>query len=223
MNRFLCIYFVLSAIIFGAYAEYSLINKTTPTNLTNHTKVPPLRKFEKYTKLAQKWNLTAFLQHILSPSNVTEKTGDLQIRKVTTQANENATLHLTTTATTLFKLRSGQDRDYFDENMAFANPEDGATMKIKPRVDDKVERIRRAHLNDLENISVFYVIGFIYTLTNPSVAWATLLFRVFTAARFIHTFVYAVFVVPQPARALSWATGFLITGYMAFKSIMHFL
>ncbi|XP_068892968.1 microsomal glutathione S-transferase 1-like isoform X1 [Tenebrio molitor] len=107
--------------------------------------------------------------------------------------------------------------------MAFANPEDGATMKIKPRVDDKVERIRRAHLNDLENISVFYVIGFIYTLTNPSVAWATLLFRVFTAARFIHTFVYAVFVVPQPARALSWATGFLITGYMAFKSIMHFL
>nr|AIL23554.1 microsomal glutathione S-transferase [Tenebrio molitor] len=106
---------------------------------------------------------------------------------------------------------------------AFANPEDGATMKIKPRVDDKVERIRRAHLNDLENISVFYVIGFIYTLTNPSVAWATLLFRVFTAARFIHTFVYAVFVVPQPARALSWATGFVITGYMAFKSIMHFL
>jgi glutathione S-transferase len=83
--------------------------------------------------------------------------------------------------------------------------------------------LSRAHLNDLENISVFYVIGFIYTLTNPSVAWATLLFRVFTAARFIHTFVYAVFVVPQPARALSWATGFVITGYMAFKSIMHFL
>jgi hypothetical protein len=150
MNRFLCIYFVLSAIIFGAYAEYSLINKTTPTNLTNHTKVPPLRKFEKYTKLAQKWNLTAFLQHILSPSNVTEKTGDLQIRKVTTQANENATLHLTTTATTLFKLRSGQDRDYFDENMVVQS--NGSDVNVVENMM-KLHEASRAHSLEIDEFN----------------------------------------------------------------------
>jgi hypothetical protein len=150
MNRFLCIYFVLSAIIFGAYAEYSLINKTTPTNLTNHTKVPPLRKFEKYTKLAQKWNLTAFLQHILSPSNVTEKTGDLQIRKVTTQANENATLHWTTTATTLFKLRSGQDRDYFDENMVVQS--NGSDVNVVENMM-KLHEASRAHSLEIDEFN----------------------------------------------------------------------
>jgi hypothetical protein len=150
MNRFLCIYFVLSAIIFGAYAEYSLINKTTPTNLTNHTKVPPLRKFEKYTKLAQKWNLTAFLQHILSPSNVTEKTGDLQIRKVTTQANENATLHLTTTATTLFKLRSGQDRDDFDENMVVQS--NGSDVNVVENMM-KLHEASRAHSLEIDEFN----------------------------------------------------------------------
>jgi hypothetical protein len=150
MNRFLCIYFVLSAIIFGAYAEYSLINKTTPTNLTNHTKVPPLRKFEKYTKLAQKWNLTAFLQHILSPSNVTEKTGDLQIRKVTTQANENATLHLTTTATTLFKLRSGQERDDFDENMVVQS--NGSDVNVVENMM-KLHEASRAHSLEIDEFN----------------------------------------------------------------------
>jgi hypothetical protein len=150
MNRFLCIYFVLSAIIFGAYAEYSLINKTTPTNLTNHTKVPPLRKFEKYTKLAQKWNLTAFLQHILSPSNVTEKTGDLQIRKVTIQANENATLHLTTTATTLFKLRSGQDRDDFDENMVVQS--NGSDVNVVENMM-KLHEASRAHSLEIDEFN----------------------------------------------------------------------
>jgi hypothetical protein len=150
MNRFLCIYFVLSAIIFGAYAEYSLINKTTPTNLTNHTKVPPLRKFEKYTKLAQKWNLTAFLQHILSPSNVTEKTGDLQIRKVTIQANENATLHLTTTATTLFKLRSGQERDDFDENMVVQS--NGSDVNVVENMM-KLHEASRAHSLEIDEFN----------------------------------------------------------------------
>ncbi|RZC40905.1 MAPEG domain containing protein [Asbolus verrucosus] len=107
--------------------------------------------------------------------------------------------------------------------MAFANVEDTVNLKVKPRTDDNVERIRRAHLNDLENISLFFVIGFIYTLTNPSLVLATQLFRIYTAARIMHTIVYAVFVVPQPARVLSWGTGFAITGYMAFKSILHFL
>nr|XP_022904530.1 microsomal glutathione S-transferase 1 isoform X2 [Onthophagus taurus] len=108
-------------------------------------------------------------------------------------------------------------------NKAFANPEDAEPRKLKPKTDENVERVRRAHLNDLENIPIFFVAGFGYMLTNPAVGTALMLFRVFTIARFVHTLVYAVVVVPQPSRALAWATGYFITGFMAVKTLMHFL
>jgi len=103
---------------------------------------------------------------------------------------------------------------------AFVNPEDASRQKLKPRTDENVERVRRAHLNDLENITLFFIIGYIYVLTNPAVGFATLLFRVYTIARIVHTFVYAVVVIPQPARALSWFVGYGITGYMAVQCIL---
>lgn len=53
-------------------------------------------------------------------------------------------------------------------------------------------------MNDLENILPFLVLGLIFVGTNPSLSWARTLFRVFTAGRFLHTFVYAIFVIPQP-------------------------
>ncbi|KRT82963.1 hypothetical protein AMK59_4576 [Oryctes borbonicus] len=108
------------------------------------------------------------------------------------------------------------------KNKAFANPEDAAAQKVKVRTDDSVERVRRAHLNDLENIPIYFVASFGYMLTNPAPALALTLFRVFTAARFVHTFVYAVVVVPQPARGLSWGVGYFITGFMAVQTLLHF-
>ncbi|KAF2881623.1 hypothetical protein ILUMI_24566 [Ignelater luminosus] len=107
--------------------------------------------------------------------------------------------------------------------MAFINPEDADYLNVKPKIDDHVERVRRAHLNDLESIPIFFVAGFAYILTNPSVTCATWLFRIFTAVRFIHTFVYAVYVLPQPARVLSFSIGALITSYMTFKSILYLM
>lgn len=74
----------------------------------------------------------------------------------------------------------------------------------------------------MENITLFFVVAFIYTLTDPAPWFATLLFRVYTLARIAHTLVYAVVVVPQPARAISWFVGYGITGYMAFQSILYF-
>ena len=56
--------------------------------------------------------------------------------------------------------------------------------------DPDVERVRRAHLNDIENIIPFVLIAAIYLTTGPSLGTAKLLFRIFTAARYIHTFVY---------------------------------
>ncbi|KAF5292814.1 hypothetical protein FQA39_LY13859 [Lamprigera yunnana] len=109
------------------------------------------------------------------------------------------------------------------KNKAFANPEDGATLKIKPKTHENVERVRRGHQNDLENIIPFLAASFAYILTNPSLAFATMLFRIFTGARILHTIVYTVVVIPQPARALSCAVGYAITVYMALQGILHFM
>lgn len=81
----------------------------------------------------------------------------------------------------------------------------------------------RAHLNDLENILVFFVVALVYLTTNPSVFLATTLIRLFTVARLAHTFVYAIVVIPQPARALSFGVGYIITIFMAVSSILHYL
>ncbi|XP_050295079.1 microsomal glutathione S-transferase 1 isoform X2 [Anthonomus grandis grandis] len=109
------------------------------------------------------------------------------------------------------------------KNKAFANPEDAEPRKLKVKVNEDVERVRRAHLNDLENIPVFIIVCLVYLTTNPSAIVASALIRVFTAARILHTLVYAVVVIPQPARALAWIAGYVITIYMSITSILHYL
>ncbi|XP_052864042.1 microsomal glutathione S-transferase 1-like isoform X3 [Anopheles cruzii] len=110
--------------------------------------------------------------------------------------------------------------------MAFANPEDtnAISRKLKPKLDDPdVERVRRAHLNDLENILPFFVVGFLYLLTDPVPFLAINLFRLVAVSRIVHTLVYAVFVVPQPARFLAYMGAMGPTAYMAFQTLLHFL
>ncbi|CAH1099879.1 unnamed protein product [Psylliodes chrysocephalus] len=106
---------------------------------------------------------------------------------------------------------------------AFSNPEDAKQFQAKPKIDDNVERVRRAHLNDVENIPLFFVAGLLYTLTNPAAILAKSLFLAYTVARVMHTFVYAVCPLPQPARGLSWFVGYLITGFMAVRSFIYFM
>ncbi|XP_065364199.1 microsomal glutathione S-transferase 1-like [Calliphora vicina] len=106
----------------------------------------------------------------------------------------------------------------------FANPEDLLTKKDKIKFDDpNVERVRRAHRNDMENIIPFLAIGYYYVLTNPSAALAINLFRAIGLARIVHTLVYAVVVVPQPARAISFFVGLAATAFMAARVIMFSL
>lgn len=80
----------------------------------------------------------------------------------------------------------------------------------------------RAHRNDLENILIFFVAAFCYIMTNPSPALAVMLMRIFTVARIAHTIVYAVIVIPQPARAIAFFVGYFITAYMALMAILTF-
>uniref|UniRef100_A0A182QK51 Microsomal glutathione S-transferase 1 n=1 Tax=Anopheles farauti TaxID=69004 RepID=A0A182QK51_9DIPT len=110
----------------------------------------------------------------------------------------------------------------------FANQEDIKPSKkgtsAQPKFDDPdVERVRRAHRNDLENILPYFTIGLLYLLTNPEPFIAINLFRVVAIARILHTLVYAVVVIPQPARGLSWGVAYAATAYMAVKTALFFL
>ena len=67
---------------------------------------------------------------------------------------------------------------------------DADTTKKMVRTDENVERVRRAHQNDLENIPLFMVTGFLYVLANPSVDSAKYHFYGFALSRIFHSIVY---------------------------------
>ncbi|XP_004592649.1 microsomal glutathione S-transferase 1 [Ochotona princeps] len=108
----------------------------------------------------------------------------------------------------------------------FANPEDcasfgkGENAKKFLRTDDRVERVRRAHLNDLENIVPFLGIGLLYSLSGPDPFTAILHFRIFVGARIYHTISYLL-PLPQPNRALSFFAGFGVTLSMAYSLLRN--
>ncbi|XP_015836906.1 microsomal glutathione S-transferase 1 [Tribolium castaneum] len=106
---------------------------------------------------------------------------------------------------------------------SFVSEEDAMYLKgMVSRTNEHVERVRRGHRNDMENIYLFFVIGFAYTWTDPSPFFANLLFFIFTVSRLIHTCVYTVVIMPQPIRGRAWLVGFLVTGYMAIRTLLHF-
>ncbi|XP_045504443.1 microsomal glutathione S-transferase 1-like [Colias croceus] len=106
----------------------------------------------------------------------------------------------------------------------FANEEDAKAKKGIVKYDDPdVERVRRAHLNDLENIPVFWVLGALYLTTGPSAATAITLFRVYAAGRILHTIVYAVTPIRQPARAIAFGIPMFVSLFMGAKVATHYL
>ncbi|XP_013186460.1 microsomal glutathione S-transferase 1-like [Amyelois transitella] len=106
----------------------------------------------------------------------------------------------------------------------FANEEDAKLDKrgVVKFDDPDVERVRRAHLNDLENIPAFWVLGGLYLTTGPSAETATNLFRAYAAGRVLHTLVYAVKPLPQPARGIAFGIPFLIMIFMGIKVVVYY-
>ncbi|EDV91942.1 microsomal glutathione S-transferase 1 [Drosophila grimshawi] len=100
---------------------------------------------------------------------------------------------------------------------AVANPEDmRMTRADEVRFNDaNVERVRRAHRNDLENILPFLLLTLAYVSCGPHPLAAKLLIRIGASARLLHTLVYAVFPMPQPTRAISFFITFSIMIYEA--------
>lgn len=80
----------------------------------------------------------------------------------------------------------------------FVNPEDANAGPANPKpragqldVNDDVDRSRRIHRNDLENIPAFLAIGLLFVLIGPPLAAAQWLMFGFVAARLAHTIAYS--------------------------------
>ncbi|KAM4663736.1 prostaglandin E synthase [Discoglossus pictus] len=89
---------------------------------------------------------------------------------------------------------------------AFANPEDslrhGGIQFY--REDPDVERYRRAHRNDMENIFPFLFLGAIYSLLDPNPTVARIHFLVFFVCRLVHTVAY-VLALRAPTRSVAYS------------------
>ncbi|KSV63435.1 MAPEG family protein [Sinorhizobium sp. Sb3] len=106
------------------------------------------------------------------------------------------------------------------EKGGFRSPEDLRKTPLNPNPDprqlepnERVERIRRIHQNDLENIPFFLVAGFLFVLTEPSLWLARLLLYGYVVSRLLH---FAAYYSAQThdMRAKLWTVGSLLLIFM---------
>lgn len=103
----------------------------------------------------------------------------------------------------------------------FASPEDlhSGPLNRAPSpeqldVNDYVDRSRRMHRNDLENIPAFWVAGLLFVFANPPLWLAQALMYGFVLARAAHALAYAT-KQSHEVRATFYTLGSLIVIYMA--------
>uniref|UniRef100_A0A4X2LK69 Microsomal glutathione S-transferase 1 n=1 Tax=Vombatus ursinus TaxID=29139 RepID=A0A4X2LK69_VOMUR len=111
-------------------------------------------------------------------------------------------------------------RKAFDNPEDVPNPHKEENIKKFLRKDDRVDRVLRAHRNDLENIVPFFCIGLLYSLSDPDLTTALWHFRIFVAARIYHTIAYLT-PLPQPNRGLSWLIGYIVTFSMVYRLLKN--
>ncbi|NDW52619.1 MAPEG family protein [Aliiroseovarius sp. PrR006] len=111
-------------------------------------------------------------------------------------------------------------------NSGLASPEDlqKGILNTDPRpeqleVNDYVDRSRRMHRNDLENIPGFLIAGLLFVVTDPSLLMAQLLMFGFVAARLAHFVAYATKQTHE-VRATFYTIGSLIVIYMAAHALV---
>jgi prostaglandin-E synthase 1 len=91
------------------------------------------------------------------------------------------------------------------------NPEDAARFgaQLTTTEHPEVERVLRAHRNDLENIPTFLILGLIAVLAGAPVLGLQICFIAYTAARVGHSIAYIKSM--QPWRSMSFGLGQLST------------
>jgi glutathione S-transferase len=88
----------------------------------------------------------------------------------------------------------------------------------EPRADqlapnDRVDRIRRIQMNDLENLPFFLVAGFLFVLSEPSLLLARVLLYGYVVSRLVHFAAY-LSARTHETRATWWTIGSLILIFM---------
>jgi len=108
----------------------------------------------------------------------------------------------------------------------FRSPEDIKKTPLNPEPhpqqlerDERVERIRRIHLNDLENLPFFLVAGFLFVLTEPSLLLARVLLYGYVVSRLLHFAAYAT-ARTHDTRAALWTVGSLIIVFMTCRALL---
>lgn len=107
----------------------------------------------------------------------------------------------------------------------FASPEDLRPGRLNPNpnpaqleANDYVDRSRRMHRNDLENIPAFWIAGLLFALTGPALWLAQVLMYGFVLARAAHALAYAT-KQSHEMRANFYTLGSLIVIYMALHAL----
>jgi glutathione S-transferase len=108
----------------------------------------------------------------------------------------------------------------------YRSPEDLRKTPLNPdpnpqqtAPDERVDRIRRIQMNDLENIPFFLVSGLLYVITAPSLLMARVLFYGYVASRLLH---FAAYLSAQThdMRATLWTVGSLMLIYMTAAALI---
>jgi glutathione S-transferase len=108
----------------------------------------------------------------------------------------------------------------------FRSPEDLKRTPLNPNPsptqlapNERVERIRRIQMNDLENLPFFLVAGFLYILTQPSLLLAQCLLYGYVVSRLLH---FAAYITGQihDIRAACWTVGSLILIFMTVRTLL---
>jgi glutathione S-transferase len=108
----------------------------------------------------------------------------------------------------------------------YRSPEDIKKTPLNPDPDpkqlepnDRVDRIRRIQLNDLENLPFFLVAGFLFVVTEPSLLVARVVLYGYVASRLLH---FAAYVTARThdTRATFWTVGSLILVFMTVRTLL---
>ena len=112
------------------------------------------------------------------------------------------------------------------ENAGFRSPEDLRRTTLNPSPDptqlapnERVDRIRRIQMNDLENIPFFLVAGFLYVLTGPPLWLAQALLYGYVVSRLLHFAAY-LSARTHDTRATLWTIGSLILVFMTVRTLL---
>jgi glutathione S-transferase len=115
------------------------------------------------------------------------------------------------------------------EKGGFRSPEDAKKSPTNPvpregqvGPNERVDRIRRIQLNDLENIPFFLVAGLLYVTTGPDLVLAQWLLYGYVVSRLLHFLAYMTAQL-HDVRATFWTIGSLILIYMTVATLIKAL